>query len=301
MKVAITTPTGHVGSAVTDYLLTSSGKITVKLLGRRRERLAGFVRHGAQMAIGSLDDADFLIGATMDVDALFWVTPPGYGSDDVRAFQNRLSRAAASAIQANRILRVVNLSSIGADLDSGVGPICGLHDVEHRLDKVSKNITHLRPGFFFENLLWQLESIKKWGMVSLPISGSVRYPMIAARDIGRVAASRLMRQDWNGHSIQELHGPADMSFDEVADVLSEVLDRKIVYVRCTPEEMRRVMHENAISENATELLLEMYAAVQAGTLRATEVRSPATTTPTTLAEFAREVILPLTTEAVPHR
>ena len=55
----------------------------------------------------------------------------GYGSDDVRAFQNRLGTAGATAIRTNGISRVVNLSSIGsASSDSGVGPISGLHDVE---------------------------------------------------------------------------------------------------------------------------------------------------------------------------
>ena len=184
------------------------------------------------MAIGSQDDADYLTKATQDVDALFWVTPPGYGSDNVRAFQNRLGKAAATAIRTNHIPRVVNLSSIGAQFSSGVGPINGLHDVEELLDDAADNITHLRPGFFFENLLWQLDSIKKSGRISLPISGSRRYPMIATRDIGRVAAERLMDQEWTGHFVRELHGPADLSFDEVAGILSKVLGRKIVYVKC---------------------------------------------------------------------
>ena len=106
---------------------------------------------------------DFLVRATRDVDALLWVTPPGYGSDDLRTFQNRLGQAAATAIRTNWIPRVVNLSSIGAQWGSGVGPINGLHDVEGLLDEVTTNVIHLRPGFFFENLLWQQDSIRKWG------------------------------------------------------------------------------------------------------------------------------------------
>jgi uncharacterized protein YbjT (DUF2867 family) len=74
-------------------------------------------------------------------------------SDNVRAFQNRLGQAAAFAVRENQIPRVVNLSSIGADLDAEVGPINGLHDVEGLLDNAASSITHLRPGFFFENLL----------------------------------------------------------------------------------------------------------------------------------------------------
>ena len=219
MKIAVTTPTGHVGSAVADFLLDFGGDITVKLLGRRPDKLRRYVDRGAEMAVGAQDDADYLVKATRGVDALFWATPPGYGSDDLRAFQNRLGKAAATAIRDNKIPRVVNLSSVGAQLDSGVGPISGLHDVEVLLNNVATNVTHLRPGFFFENLLWQLDSIRKWGRISLPVSGTKSYPMIATRDIGRVAATRLASSDWTGHSVQELHGPADLTFKEVAQTL----------------------------------------------------------------------------------
>ncbi len=129
MKIAVTTPTGHVGSAVADFLLYYGDEVSVKLLARRPDGLREFKQRGAELSIGSQDDATFLTKATQDVDALFWVTPPGYGSDDVRAFQNRLAKAGATAVRTNRISRIVNLSSIGAQFSSGVGPINGLHDV----------------------------------------------------------------------------------------------------------------------------------------------------------------------------
>jgi uncharacterized protein YbjT (DUF2867 family) len=297
MKIAITTPTGHVGSAVADFLLYFGGDTHVKLLGRRPERLREFIRQGAEMATGAQDDADFLIRATQDVDALFWVTPPGYGSDDVRAFQNRLGQAAATAVRTNHIARVVNLSSIGAQFPVGVGPINGLHDVEKWLNDAADNVTHLRPGFFFENLLWQTEMLKKQGRFTLPLSGSQSYPMIATHDIGGVAAQRLMDQKWSGHIVRELHGPADLSHDEVAGILSGVLGRKIVFVQCEQQEMRRILLDNAISENAADLMLEMYDAAEMGRLRPIQPRTAETTTTTTLAEFVHDVVLP--TFAVP--
>ncbi len=268
----------------------------VVLLARRPEKLTSFVKRGAEIAIGPQDDADYLVKATRGADALFWATPPGYGSDNVRAFQNRLGRAGATAIRTNGIPRVVNLSSIGAHLDSGVGPINGLHDVEGLLDEAATHITHLRPGFFFENLLWQLDSIRDAGRFSLPLSGTRRYPMIATRDIGRVAAARLASRGWIGHFVGELHGPADLSFDEVAGILSQTLGRKVEFVSCDREEARRTMLDNAMSENATNLMLEMYDAVETGRLQTIEPRSTKTTTPTTLTEFARDVVLPLIAE-----
>jgi len=300
MKIAITTPTGHVGSAVADFLLDFGDEVKVKLLGRRPEKLKHFVDRGAQAMIGSQDDADYLVKATSGVDALFWATPPGYGSDSLRAFQVRLGKAGATAIRTNKIPRVVVLSSIGANLSSGVGPINGLHDVEELLGEVAPNITFLRPGFFFENLLWQLDSIKNWGRISLPLSGSRRYPMIATRDIGRAAAARLSDARWTGHHVRELYGRADLSFDEVARILSDTLGREIAYVKCDRFEARQFMLDNAISENAADLMLEMYDAVETGKLRPIQQRSAETTTVTTLDEFASEVLLPLAAAPVRH-
>lgn len=298
MRIAVTTPTGQIGSSTVECLLELGGDVRVVLLGRRPEKLRSFVRRGAEMAIGSQDDTEYLVNATQGVDALFWVTPPGYGSDDLRGFQNRLANAAAVAILQNKIPRVVNLSSVGANLHSGAGPISGLHDVEQTLNAAAPNITHLRPGFFFENLLWQLESICQRNRISLPIDGARRYPMLATRDIARVAASRLASRGWSGHFISELHGPADLSFNEVAEILTQTLRRDIDYAQSTPEEARQMMLENALSENAADMLLEMYQAVSSGHLRPIQPRSQQTTTPTTLAEFTRDVLEPMIEEAV---
>jgi len=298
MRIAVTTPTGHVGSAVADFLLDFGGDVQVKLLGRRPEKLVSFVKRGAETAVGAQDDVDFLCQATKGVDALFWATPPGYGSDNLRAFQIRLGAAAAKAIETNRISRVVNLSSIGADLATGNGPIGGLHDVEELLNQSGRNITHLRPGFFFENLLWQIDSIRKWGRISLPLSGSTRYPMVATRDIAHAAAARLANTRWSGQVVQELHGPVNLCFREVAEILTKVLGRKIVYIKCDNQEMHEVLLKNAMSENAADAMIELYDAVENGKLQTLQPRSSTTTTSTTLYDFARETIMPLIAKPV---
>jgi uncharacterized protein YbjT (DUF2867 family) len=193
---------------------------------------------------------------------------------------------------------VVNLSSIGAELESGAGPISGLHDVEGLLDDAGASTTHLRPGFFFENLLWQMDAIRSSRAIALPVSGDRRCPMIATRDIGRVAADRLADGGWTGQSVEELHGPAELSFNEVAEILSEALGRKITFVRCEPQQMRQAIIEHGVSENVADAMLEMYAALEAGKLRSTQPRRRRITTPTTLAEFAHEVLAPLLSETI---
>jgi len=253
MRIAITTPSGHIGSALTHYALEAGAD--VRLLSRRPEKLKQFADRGAKVVRGSQDDLDFVKWMTYDVDALFWVTPPGYGSDDVRAFQNRLGEVAARVIRENRIPRVVNISSIGAHLGSGVGPINGLHDVECLLDAEADSIMHLRPGFFFENFLWQIDEIQARRRICLPLSPSRRYPMLATRDIARVAADWLLDTRWSGRCVQELGGPADLSFESAVHAISEGLGRTIGYVKLDKPQSRASMIKGGMSENAADLVL----------------------------------------------
>ncbi len=296
MKIAVTTPTGHVGSMVAESLLDAGAD--VRLLARHADKLSRLVTRGAGVAEGNLEDEQYMVEATRGVEALFWVTPPDLGIADYREFQNRLGRIGAEAIRINRIRRVVNLSSVGAHLGSGGGPINGLHDVERLLDGVATNITHLRPGYFFENFLWHTKTIREEGKICLPVSGSTRIPMIATQDIVHAAVDRLVDSSWSCRLIRGLHGPADLSFDEAAAALSVGLGRDIVHVKVDEDLACKAMTQWGLSKSCCDLMLEMYRGFELGTLRPDEERSPETFTPTLLADFAREVIRPKIEERV---
>jgi hypothetical protein len=124
--------------------------------------------------------------------------------------------------------------------------------------------------------------------------------MIAARDVGRVAALRLSDPNWKGMYIRELHGPADMSFDEAAEMISQVLGRKILFIRSDKQEARHALLNTGMSENLADSLLEMYDAVEMGRLQPLQPRSLESTTPTTFTEFVHEVMLPLIAQPVTH-
>ena len=294
MRIAVTTPTGHIGRVVTRRLLDAGADVT--LLVRNTEKVKAFIDRGATTFQGMLDDKNFVIEATQGADALFWLTPLEFSSRDFRGHFNRMGQAAAAAIRANSISRLVHLSGAGAHLPSGPGPIPGLHDVERRLDDVVTHVTHLRPFFFFENFLLQIESIKNLGRVFLPVSGSTRIAMLATGDIGQAAASRLLDRTWTGRNVQGLHGPADLSFDEAAGAIGRGLDRPVCHVRVPEKQARQAMRAAGLGEYLTEAFLEVFQAIESGLLRPAEPRTAETTTPTTLEEFARDVLKPLVSE-----
>ena len=93
MKIAVTTPTGHIGSVVARHIL--DGGVELRLLARHAEKVKDLADRGAEVYQGALDDEKFVAKATSGVDALLWVTPPCYGYADLQAMQIRLGTSAA--------------------------------------------------------------------------------------------------------------------------------------------------------------------------------------------------------------
>ncbi len=292
MRIAVTAPTGNVGRPLVERLLEAGAGPDLVLLARHPEKLAHAAARGAAIRAGSLQDAAFVAEATRGADVLFWLTPPNYAAPDLRAYYGALGRSAAAVIEANRIPRVVHLSSIGAQLERGTGPIVGLHDVEAMLDAACPNVTHLRPAAFFQNFLWQIPSIKGMGAIFMPVAGSARGPMVDTRDIAAVAAGRLLDGAWTGRSTRGLHGPADVSYDEAAAIFSAAAGRRIAHVQITPEQAREALQGMGMSPGAAGAMLDLYRGVNDGTIVSEEPRSPETSSPTTLADFAREILAP---------
>ncbi len=294
MNIAITAPTGHIGSQLVHRLLASGTQLT--LLVRDRRKVAEHAKRGAKVAEGSLTDASFVIEATKGAEALFWLTPPHLRSDDLRAHQAELGRNAAESVRRNRISHVVNISSIGADLGRGAGPVDGLHDVERALDAAATNVTHLRCGFFMENFLFSAEAIKKDGCVYLPVRADTRAPMIATRDIAEVAAEYLLEKDLRGRRVVYVYGPADLTFAEAAATLTKVVGRPVRHVTVTPEQAIAAMVQMGMSAQVAGLMAELDQALDSGHLLSGTPAGPDRRTRTTFEQFAREVIRPALVE-----
>ncbi|UCG53376.1 MAG: NAD(P)H-binding protein [Candidatus Latescibacterota bacterium] len=289
MKVAINTPTGNIGRALTDRLLNSG--VDLVLLTRSPDKVREFADRGAAVKVGNLEEAGYVVGATKGVDVLFWLTPPNYSTDDLRSYQNELGDVAVKAVTENKIPRVVDLSSVGAHLRAGTGPIAGLGDVEKKLEKTDAHITHLRPGFFMENYFMAVETIAKDGAVYLPIKGQARMAMIATADIAQAAAERILDTTWTGRSVIELIGPADLTFEGAARTIGSALGREVKHVTTTPDQMRQALTGMGVSSKLADSFLEMYGAFDAGRV-APESPGSARIAKTTLDQFAKDVFRP---------
>jgi uncharacterized protein YbjT (DUF2867 family) len=290
MRIAVTTPTGHVGSAVADRLLAAGADVVLPV--RNPDKVAPLVARGAEAVAGSLDDPDALTAATKGVDALFLVVPSDPTAPDQRASQHAFGEAGVHAIRANRIGRVVFLSSFGAQLESGTGPIRGLGDVERKLDGVVEHAVYLRPNVFMENTLGSIPTILEQRSIFAPVGGATTTDTIATRDVAERAAELLLDGAWTGRRVIELHGPETISFDRMAEIISAAFGEPVAHVPVPPQSMLDALTAMGISPSAAGGLVEIYQGIDSGRLVPETPPTPESRTHTRFATFVADTMLP---------
>jgi uncharacterized protein YbjT (DUF2867 family) len=291
MNIVVTTPTGNIGSVVTAKLLDAGEKPV--LVARDPSKVQAAVDRGATVVQGDQGDADLLQEATRGANALFVCVPGAYDVEDIHDFYGRFARAAASAATENSIGHVVLVSSVGADKESGNGPVAGLHLAEKILREAAiPNLTLLRPGYFMENTLGQIPNILEAGKLFTTFPAGTTFPMIATRDIGARAAAELLNPEATGLRVVELHGGPETGYEEVATILSEALERPIDHVTVSGEQLVSALTGMGVSRVLAESLVELTDAIVSGHVRHREERNADSSTPTDYATFAREVFRP---------
>ena len=154
---------------------------------------------------------------------------------------------------------MVLLLSIGAHLPDGTGPIRAARYGEQRLTAVAPNVTILRSGYFMENWASGIGIAKEQGLLPSFIPPQMSIPMISTRDIGRVAAERLMAGG-RGHAIVELAGPEEYSPEQVATALGGILGRAVSVQSAPLSVVVPTFTSFGFSTEAAGLFEEMYTA-----------------------------------------
>jgi uncharacterized protein YbjT (DUF2867 family) len=288
VRITVTTPTGNVGRHVVEMLVRAGVRPTV--LVRDPARMDPAVLERVDAVPVDQRDADAVVAATKGTDALFWVDPPTF-ADDPSADYALATDAVARAVSENQISRTVFQSSIGAELRHGAGEIDDLARTEERLDATGASVVHLRCGYFFSNLLLQIDAVRA-GVVPIVLPDDQPIPWVAPRDIAEVAVSRLLSDGWSGRRVQAVHGPVDLSWAQVAAIVTDATGHPVRAERITDDEMRGLLAGYGMSDGLVEAVMGMSTGMRDGFVPE-QARDVTTTTPTTLGSWAYDVLRPL--------
>ena len=206
---------GHTGSIVANFLLSKGQK--VRVIGRDPGRLRRFVDKGAEAFTADMSDATALTKAFSGARAAYLLLPPAKSPEE----QERDSDAIAKAVKESGLRYAVHLSSYGAQVAEGAGPVSGLHSSEQKLNAISGlNVLHVRAAYFMENNLAAIGMIHHMGIFGNALLPDLKLPMVATRDVGDYAAQRLLDLDFSGKQTREVLGERDFSMTETTAVIA---------------------------------------------------------------------------------
>jgi uncharacterized protein YbjT (DUF2867 family) len=221
---AITGITGKVGGELARALLAANCPVRAVL--RDETKAAAWTARGCDIAFARLDDPTQLTAAFAGADGVFVLPPPIFDPQPGYPEARKVADAIATALVTAQPNKVLSLSTIGADAAQD-NLLTQQTIMERTLGGTGIPVTFLRPAWFMDNARWDVASAREEGILrSFLQPADKAFPMVATRDIGRLAAD-LIREDWTGTRIVELEGPARVSPDDLARAFATVLDRPV--------------------------------------------------------------------------
>ena len=266
MKYVITGGAGNISRPLTEKLLKAGHDVTV--ISRNAEHLKPLTDLGAKAAIGSVDDLAFLKKTFAGADAVYTMVPPNYTTNDMKASIAEVGNNYAAALKTSKVKYVVNLSSVGAHLADGVGPVSGLYRVEQALNELQDiNIKHLRPTYFFSNFLGNVGMVKNMNIIGGNFGGD-DFKMLLAdpNDIAEVAFEELSNLNFTGHSVRYIGSDERSTADIAKTIGSAIGNPQLPWVTFTDEQAYGGMMQMGLTENAAKNYAEMGHAMNDGSM-----------------------------------
>jgi len=287
----ITTPTGAIGHQVLEHVVRS--KEPIRVIVRDPSRLPSHIRQRIDVVQGSHGEAAVVNKAFAGADAVFWLVPPDPRAKTVDAAYVDFTRPACAAFKAQGVKRVVGISALGRGTPAAAH--AGLVTASLKMDDLIASAgVHYRAvtnPSFMDNLLRQVELIKSQGIFSLPISGDLKQPSASTRDIAATAAKLLLDQSWSGVGSVPVLGPEDISYNDMATMMSEVLGKPVRFQEIPGDAFKAGLLQRGMSEAMAQATLDMWIAYGRG-LDTAEPRTPQSTTPTSFRQWCKEVLKP---------
>ncbi len=290
MKYVITGGAGNISQPLAEKLLAAGHEVTV--IGRNADKLKSLTDKGAKAAVGSIEDAAFLAQAFTGADAVYAMIPPNFVAENFRHYQNVVARNYITAITTNNIKQVVVLSSIGAHMGNGAGPVDGLGDFEGLLkEQEGLNVKALRPSYFMYNLFNMIPLIKNAGIMGGNFGGPTdKLILVHTNDIAAVAAEELLALDFTGFTVRYIAGD-ERTTEDIAAVVSKAIDKPgTPWVVFTDEQSLEGMRQAGLSETIAEGYTTMGKALREGTMQADYWKNKPTLSPTKLEDFIQELV-----------
>src|SRR4051812_24361464 len=263
MKYVITGSLGHISKPLSEALIKAGHDVTI--ITSKQENAAAIEALGAKAAVGSIEDVDFLTKTFTGADAVYTMVPPKWDATDWKGWIGKIGENYTAAIKEGGVQYVVNLSSIGAHMPDGAGPVSGLYRVENTLNTLTDvNIIHLRPAYFYQNLFTNIGIIKHANIMGGNF-GDDKSPLVHPNDVAVVAAEELLSLSFKGHSVRYIVGD-ERTVKEIAAVLGSAIGKPdLPWIVFSDEQNLQGAIQAGLAEEVAKNYTEMGHAMRTGT------------------------------------
>ncbi len=287
MKYVVTGSLGHISKPLVQQLVSAGHAVTV--ISSSAERAKDITAIGATPAIGSVTDIAFLTATFSGADVVYTMVPPTWEAADWKAHIHNVGKNYAAAIKASGVSKVVNLSSIGAHMPTGCGPVSGLYWVEAELNALDEvDVIHLRPGFFYYNFLSQLGLIRHMGIMGGNYGVDTKMVLVHTTDIASVAAGFMLNPQFVGKSIQYISSDECTTTYVAATIGAAIGKPDLPWVNFSNEESLNGMLQAGLSNEVASNYAEMGAAMASGQMSADYIMHNPAKGKISFEEFAKE-------------
>jgi uncharacterized protein YbjT (DUF2867 family) len=296
--IIITTPTGAIGHQVLEHVMRSTESIRV--IARNPSQISRVVPERVEVIKGSHADADVVNRAFAGADSVFWVVPPDPRAQSVEAAYIDFTRPACDAFKKHRVKRVVGISALGRGTPcaGNAGLVTASLKMDDLIASSGVGYRAVTNPSFMDNLLRQVELIKNQSIFALPISGDLKQPSACTGDIAMTSADLLLDSSRTGVASVPVLGPEDLSYSDMAQIMSEVLGKPIRFQQSSIESPKARLMERGMSEAMAQGQADMWTVYGKG-LETAESRTAESTTPTSFRQWCEEVLKPHLQEAAP--
>jgi len=289
--IVITAPTSQIGSKVVPRLLDAGARL--RLIARDAARLPDDVRARVEVVEGSHGDAAVVDRAFAGAEAVFWLVPPDPATTLQQAWLD-FTRPAAEAIRRHGVPRIVSITALGRGTlwQDRAGLVTASIQMDDMLMATGAAFRGLAMPSFMENTLRQAAVIREKGMLLGPIAPGRKLPFTATRDMAHAAARLLGDGSWTGQREVPVLGPEDLSFDDQASIISDVIGREVRYQPISFDQFGQQFLDRGASESFAQGYVDMYRAKDEGVDNAA-VRTAETASPTSFRAFCEQNLRPL--------
>jgi uncharacterized protein YbjT (DUF2867 family) len=289
--IVITTPAGQIGRQVLGNLLQSGEQLRV--IARDPSQLPAEVRGDLDIVEGSHGDAAVADKAFAGADAVFWLVPLDPRAPSVDAAFAGFTRPAAEAFTRHGVGRVVGVSMLGRGTPwaAQAGFVTGSLAMDDLIAASGAAYRALTNPYFIEDTARQAESIKDQGLFTSPIAGDRKRPAVATRDIAAAASRLLLDATWSGAGEVPLLGPEDLSYNDMAEIMSQVLGKDVRFQQTTFEASKDRFTRLGTSDAMAQGYTDMARAKNEGLDNGVQ-RTPQNSTPTSFRQWCEEALKP---------